>query len=243
MAKLIRSLLRHTLFKSSPNLVSLDDPYGAIARLLRGRTVRGILDAGASHGRVASRLQQAFPNATVYAFEPNPYYREVLQQRAAADPRFVPQYVALSDHDGEAQLQVTRSLGSTSLFAPAARLTGLNPQGAEVTARETVSLVTLDAWAAAQGDPPLELLKFDIQGGEAAALRGAQRTLRTSTLLVYTEVLFNPLYEGGALFGELDALLRDAGLVLYNIYKPKSDERGLLLWGNAIYVHADKLGL
>jgi len=87
------------------------------------------------------------------------------------------------------------------------------------------------------------LIKFDIQGGELKALQGATRLLKDSTLLIYTEVLFNPLYNDGAIFSEIDLFLRKHGFVLYDIYKPKYDSNSLLLWGNAIYFHADKIGI
>jgi hypothetical protein len=86
-------------------------------------------------------------------------------------------------------------------------------------------------------------MKFDIQGGELKALQGATRLLNNSTLLIYTEVLFNSLYDNGAIFSEIDLFLRKQGFVLHDIYKPKYDSNGLLLWGNAIYLHAEKIGV
>ena len=86
-------------------------------------------------------------------------------------------------------------------------------------------------------------MKFDIQGGEVNALKGATTMLQTSTMLVYVEVLFNPLYEGGAIFSDLDAQLRTVDFLLYNIYKPKVDKNGQLLYANAIYIHANRLSL
>ncbi|UCE49370.1 MAG: FkbM family methyltransferase, partial [Phycisphaerales bacterium] len=93
------------------------------------------------------------------------------------------------------------------------------------------------------GDLSIELIKLDIQGAELKALRGAARMLEDSTLIVYTEICFNPLYEGGALYGEIDLLLRDYGFGLYDIYKPKCDSRGLIMWANAIFVNLKRLGL
>lgn len=86
-------------------------------------------------------------------------------------------------------------------------------------------------------------MKFDIQGGELMALRGAAKVLSSTTLLVYTEILFNRLYEGGAIYSEVDQLLRSCGFFLYDIYKPKYGSRGELMQGNAIFVHGDRLGL
>jgi len=106
-----------------------------------------------------------------------------------------------------------------------------------------VELVTIDNWAQRNGDLSIELMKFDIQGGELKALRGAVRMLENSTLVVYAEISFNPLYEGGAVYSEIDLFLRDYGFGLYDMYKPKYNQRGLIMWANAIFVNAERLGL
>ena len=85
-------------------------------------------------------------------------------------------------------------------------------------------------------------MKFDIQDAELMALRGAQSTLSRSTLLVYTEIWFNSSYDGGALFWEVDQLLRECGFILYEIFQPKYHKSGSLFWGNAMYLHAGRMG-
>jgi len=67
--------------------------------------------------------------------------------------------------------------------------------------------VTLDEWTKRNGKIAIELLKFDIQDVELQALRGAVDVFQNSTVLVYTEILFNPLYEDGAVCCEIDPFL------------------------------------
>ncbi|MDT8404856.1 FkbM family methyltransferase [Sulfuriflexus sp.] len=243
MAKLFWSLMRKTAFKNKGNLVSLDDHYQVMAGLLKHQQVSGILDAGASTGRITGKFLKVFPKARAYAFEPQPMYRERLTRLAEQDSRIQPQFLALGEKQGSLELQITRSAGCTSLFKPSARMQAMYPDEAAVKETARVDVVTIDEWRAEQGNPGIEVMKFDIQGGELAALRGAPQTLRDSTLLVYTELLFNPLYEGGALYSEIDLCLREAGFMLYNLYKPKTDKNGMLMWSNAIFVHAERLGL
>ena len=243
MPNLFKSLLRQTVFQRYGSLVSLDKNYDAIARLLRGRSVTGILDAGASTGRISSRYLRMFPEAHAYAFEPQPVYRQQLTSLARTNSRFHPFFVALSDAVGALDLHITHSPGSTSLFKPSARMRSLYPAETVAENVERVPVTTIDTWAEEQGNPEIQLMKFDIQGAELRALRGATRTLRTSTLLVYTEILFNSLYEGGALFSELDLCLRESNFVLYNFFKPRSDSGGMLIQANAIYVHEQRLPL
>lgn len=238
--KLLEKCLRK-FRRGGGNLVSLDNPYQAIGRLLPRHRVHGILDAGASHGRVAYRLLRLFPEATVHAFEPQPIYRDVLTKQARQDVRFKPEFVALGDQETTLDLRITRSPGTTSLFSPSRLLRDAYPSETQIEKTLQVEVTTIDAWAARNAGASIELMKFDIQGGELMALQGAAKVLSSTTLLVYTEILFNRLYEGGAIYSEVDQFLRSCGFVLYDIYKPRYEGHGQLMWGNAIFVHGDRL--
>ena len=243
MANLFSSFTKKKLFGRGRNLVSFDDPFEVMPRLLKGHKVNGIIDAGASNGRISKRLLRKFPDAQVYAFEPNPLYAACLKQYAEEDCRFHPQFLALSDSDGRADLHITESPGNTSLLTPGKRLRDIDSDGSAIKADEEVELVTIDNWAKHNGDLSIEMMKFDIQGAELKALRGAARMLSSSTLIVYTEICFNPLYEDGTIYSEIDLFLCDYGFGLYDIYKPKYNSKGLIMWANAIFVNLKRLGL
>jgi FkbM family methyltransferase len=243
MSNRLSSFIKKSLLGKNKNLVSLDDPYHVMACFLKGTEVTGIIDAGASNGRISRRFLRNFPEAHVYGFEPNMLYAVTLQQYAKEDARFHPQFLALSDHEGTADLHITVSPGSTSLFTPGERLKKFDPHGVSAKSSKKVQVVTIDHWAKRNGNPAIQLMKFDIQGGELRALRGAVHVLQNSTFLVYTEILFNPLYKNGSIFCEIDLFLREYGFVLHDIYKPKYDRKGLLLWGNAIYLHSERLSI
>lgn len=239
MSNRVSSRLKKLFLGKDQNLVSLDDPYATIADLLGYVSVRGILDAGASNGHIAQRLLGLFPLATAYAFEPNPAYRPVLDNLAARDPRIRPQYVALSDHEGTENLFITESAGNTSLLAPNQTLQNLSPDGSQVRSVTPVEVLSLDAWAEKNGVKSIEVMKFDIQGGELKALHGATRMLQTHTRLVYTEVWFNPSYREGPVLSDIDLFLRDVGFLLQDFYRPKYGPSRRLLWANALYIKAD----
>ncbi len=243
MANWLGSSIKKKLLGKNKNLVSLDEPYAVMTRLLENHRVTGIIDAGASDGPISKRLLKRFPTAHVYAFEPNPFYSETLQQYAQEEPRFHPQFLALSDHDGTADLHVTESPGNTSLFTPGKRLKKIDPYGASVKKMEKIQVATIDEWAKRNGDPAIQLMKFDIQAGELKALRGAVHVLQNSTCLIYTEIWFNPLYNEGAIYSQIDLFLREHGFVLYDMFKPKYNPSGLIMWGNAIFLDVQKLGM
>jgi len=243
MAKLFKELVRRTVLAKYDNLTALDDPYLVLARLLKGVDVTGILDAGASDGRVTRKLLRRFPRATAYAFEANPLYRAALEQLAAEDSRVHPLMAALSDVRGTIDLNIAESPGVTSLFQPSERFRRMHPDETEICKVQRVETVPIDDWIRESGVSAVELMKFDIQGAELRAMKGGEKTLTESTLVVYTEVFFNPMYEGGAVFSEIDLFLRSCGFMLYNLYKTRADAKGMLDQANAVYVKAAELGL
>lgn len=243
MGKPLRSLIRNTLFRDQGNLVSLDDAFVTMKRLLNGHVVSDILDAGASDGRISRKMLRQFPNARSWLFEPHPAYRERLEQLHRENPRYNPQFLALSDSPGTIDFFDMPRLGETSRFAPSERLIQYLAHASSPSTKTTVPAVRLDDWHAENGRPPIQVMKYDIQAGELLAMRGATQILESSVLLVYTEVYFNPMYEGGALFGEVDQFLRERGFVLYNLYGLRSDKNDMLAWGNAIFVHAQRMKL
>jgi FkbM family methyltransferase len=243
VASLLSTGLKKKILGKDQNLISLEEPYEVMRHLLKNHSVTGILDAGASRGHISERMLNKFPAAHVYAFEPQPMYKKRLEQYAQRENRFHPQFAALSDHEGTAELHVTESAGNTSLLNPTQTLQQIDPAGSAIKETVSVPLVTIDQWAGRNGDLAIQVMKFDIQGYELNALKGAVNTLANSTLIVYTEVWFNPVYEGGALLGDIDQFLRERGFLLYDIYKPKYNPNGLIQWANAMFVHAGRLGL
>ncbi len=114
-----------------------------------------------------------------------------------------------------------------------------------VVNRRPVTTHRLDDLAEVEG---ADFLKIDAQGGEAAILAGAPRTLARA-LAVEIEVMFLPLYSGQALFADLDIALRAAGFVFHTFLQAgrrtfapmrigDDPDKGLnqVLWADAVYV-------
>ncbi len=241
MANQLSRWIKKKLLGTNNNLITLNDPYMIIKELLKNTEISSILDAGASNGRISQRLLKIFPKANIYAFEPNPLYRQTLETFAQEDSRFHPQYLALSGYEGSAELFITESPGNTSLFSPGDRLKEIDPDGSTIKQKQDVDIVTIDQWAKRNNNVTIQLMKFDIQGAELQALQGAIKVLQKSTYTVYTEVVFNSLYTGGALFSEIDLFFRKQGFILYDLYKPKYNQNDQIMWANALYVDPGKL--
>jgi len=105
---------------------------------------------------------------------------------------------------------------------------------------EEVSTSRLDDVLAGEG--AIDFLKLDIQGFELPTLQHAAQVL-ARTNVVHCEVSFAPIYDGQALFSEIETLLRAAGFWLLDFSSlcryPSVDaarSRDRLGWGDAVFV-------
>ena len=106
---------------------------------------------------------------------------------------------------------------------------------------EEVATSRLDDVLADAG--PVDFLKLDIQGFELPVLLHATQVL-ARTNVVHCEVSFAPIYQGQALFSEIESLLRGAGFYLLDFSSlcryPSAGSgqrsRDRLGWGDAVFV-------
>lgn len=206
------------------------DPFVVQEHLLAGHECRRIFDVGAYRGDVAARYAALFPAAEIYAFEPFPASYELLTNRFVNNARMHLINAAVSSESGESTFHVNQNPATNSLL----------PADHEpvVTMKQiTVPTLTLDDFRDSQGMESPEILKFDIQGNELKALQGAVRTLNDNgPLLIYTEVLFAPLYKNCALFSDLVNFLGDHGYRLFNLFSLHHAASGQLEFGDALFI-------
>ena len=173
---------------------------------------RTILDIGASHGQFAREALWRFPDVVVHAFEPIPEcFQEVLALQATC-PRLHVINAALSDHEGTAELRLSRFRDSSSLQDMLPAHVEAWPH-TEVEARIPVTLRRLDGMASELELVPPIMAKLDVQGHELAVIRGGRETLaRCDRLMI--ECSFRSLYAGQPSFSEIYEAAASMGLVL-----------------------------
>lgn len=150
-----------------------------------------VIDAGAHVGYFAERAAQLVgPHGLVFCFEPESENFERLVVRLQS--RIVAYDVALSDRDGTATLHIhSLGSGSHSLCWPC-------PGGAS----KVVATRRLDSF---QWPVPIHAMKIDVEGSEAALLRGAMDLLRRDHPRIAMEV------HSEALYAEVRELLEPLG--------------------------------
>lgn len=155
--------------------------FAGLARLItHGCTAH---DVGGNIGLYARFMTQAFGAAKVITFEPMSANKALLAENirvGKCEDRITLVPVALSDHAGEALLQIDVVQSGSAALDEVTH--GKPSEGHEhyglPAQTETVPVRRLDDLVASGEVPPPNFIKVDIEGAEAMYLRGAAETIR-----------------------------------------------------------------
>jgi FkbM family methyltransferase len=192
-----------------------------------------ILDVGAHHGQFALLARRRYPTAVLYCIEPLPEAGVRLRRVLASDESAVVMDVAAADRAGEADFYVSRSSDSSSLLPITGKYMAAFP-GTEGVAVTRVRTVPLDDVIDCGSLRRPTLLKIDVQGGELAVLRGAERLLLCIDE-VFVECFFVELYEGQPLIDDVINHLYGRGFRLAGIYSLVRDDEDRCLQADLLF--------
>jgi FkbM family methyltransferase len=217
------------------------DPIEDIVRLTLERPIKTIVDGGAYVGAFSKSMTLAFPEAIIHAFEPTPASYDLLTVGTSMLPRIRRHRNALG-----AQHAISKFYANSSPLTNSLRQSSEDGHKYFVDlvkgeAEVQVEVVALSDFAQAHHINSFDVVKLDLQGNEHEALRGmGELLMRTQVALI--EVQFVSLYEGAPLFCDIELLMRDKGLVLYQFYElVRSPRDGRLLYGDALFISSDLL--
>lgn len=181
------------------------------------RTV--IVDVGANPAEpVVYSDMLAAGTLDLVGFEPGPQAFATLQQTKGPHET----YFANAVGDGRTRDLLLRAHSTmTSFFEnhpPAWTFLGRFRPAMQVTQRARLNTKALDQIAEL---PEYDLLKIDIQGGEAIVFDGARRTL-AAAVAVITELRYYQLYKDEPMLGGLDTMLRGLGFALHKLLPIKA---------------------
>jgi FkbM family methyltransferase len=209
-----------------------------LARLIRERETPMIIDVGANAGQWLTAIKRTFPNARVLCFEPDSRAFAQLRNTAANLSSVECVQCALGHEPG--RLQFFRNVNSvTSSLLPTAAATSDLPyiEALQPLDQVEVEVRTLSSELARRGLDRVDLLKTDCQGFDLRVLQGAAAEIERGDIhLITTEVLFHREYENQSWFYETMPWLLERGFFLVGIYGVMHDERGRMLFGDALFV-------
>lgn len=193
-----------------------------------------VIDVGAASGIVSKLLFKAFPNATIYAFEPIPGTFELLKKESQGCSGIEIRNMALGNDVKSLDIHLAARITSSSLLDIKKNLD--NDFWAKNLKEEgvvSVSMSKLDLEIPA--DKMVNILKMDVQGFELEVLRGAVQTL-IRTAIVLVEMQNHDLYVGAPRYYDIDLFLRDQSFELYDMIPSIRQDRKIYEW-DAIYVN------
>lgn len=217
------------------------EPYLDIARLSAGwrHPIKVFFDVGANIGQTALPALGVFPDADIFAFEPN---RSVFDKLCAASqsPRLHPQQMALSDKTGEATFYEFGDRDNANVMGG---LTANAPfsvrHNIPSTSHTIVSCSTIDAFCTLHGIKQIDVLKVDVEGFELSVLKGGERMFSERRIrfvyLEFNDLLQRPGVAGGALMPIAEFLQRN-GLCFIGTYTDFiNDSNELFVCANALF--------
>ena len=193
---------------------SIEDVIGGLADL----PFINIVDVGANPlAGIKAPYQILIDNslASLVGFEPDATVFDELQGIKGPRQRYLP----LAVGDGKRhQLRMCQMSGMNSLLAPnfdLLNLLHLHGPWAQVETLVDVETRRLDDIAEIEA---MDYLKIDIQGAELLVFENATEKLK-DCLVVHTEAMFVPMYEGQPLFSEQELFLRRFGLQVHKFFE------------------------
>lgn len=166
------------------------------------------LDLGANIGLFSFYVHWQRPDVTIHAFEPHPVNYACLETscRENGAGQVHPHPVAIGDQVGSLDLFFDESdSGGHSIHRESLK------NNLQQTRSARIPVHTLDQYGPLQSLPRIDVIKIDIQGGEAAALRGALGMLRRHRPTLLMECDYPSLLEARS--GEsVIAALKSTGL-------------------------------
>lgn len=173
----------------------------------QGRVPGTVIDVGAHVGEFAVASAKLFPKVRVYSFEPVPQSFEKLQKNVSRLNHVTVYPLALGDREGEITLRVNADSQQSSALSLAKARRDAFPDAWETHLIE-VKVSTLDRVFADVAFQDPVLLKLDVQGYEAQAIRGGTETLQRVDCVI-VEASFRPTYEGELLFMDLVRMMEE----------------------------------
>lgn len=187
------------------------------AALLNRLGVGLLLDVGANVGQTGLAFRAGGYTGRMISFEPIAENFARLAQRAAGDPLWEVQNLALGQEEGPAPIGVSQNRVSSSLLPASDALVEIHAP-VRYERQEMVDVVRLDRFLRGSGQADGNIhLKIDTQGFERAVIAGADAVLdRIGTIRM--EVAVTEVYTGETTVAPMIGVMEDLGYLLIDAW-------------------------
>ena len=193
--------------------------------------IRSIVTVGAHMGYEVTPMLRTYKNVKFRLFEASPRYTDRLKRRFSGTKRVQVFECAVSNLDGDLTFHETNLEGSGSLLEIGEL--GAKSYGMEKAGSYTVPARRLDSHAKEHGylNERVDCLWIDVQGAELTVLEGASALLENVRSVFIEVSVLNPLYQGGALLADIQAMLSLHDMTMLSLGVDPSNGTG-----NALFV-------
>jgi len=197
--------------------------------------VKTILDVGANVGQYSEEVIRHGFKGEIHSFEPISEVFQRLLKKTQRHLNWTAYNLGAGNKEEEIAMNISENFVSSSILKVGKASLSAEPT-TRITHQEKIKITTLDSFFQSKDLKGEILLKLDIQGYEMEALRGAIKSL-PQIKLIQTELSFTDLYEGGPLFDEVIAFLREQGYGVFAIIPGFRDESsGRMLQADGFFV-------
>ena len=243
---LLKRLINGTLGLAGLRLVRNAPPATtaadvALRQMLSQLGITMVFDVGAHIGEYAARLRHIGYRGRIISFEPQAAAFAVLANKAIRDRSWNAERLALGNHVGKQELNISANSVSSSFLRVAAEMVEIET-GLAQTKSETVPVTTLDhVQHRFVGPSDRVFLKIDAQGYELNILSGGD-TFLTRCRAAQIEMALFPSYHEQKSLIEMIGFMHERGFRLVNLERVFWDDRtGYLIEVDGMFVRADDL--
>lgn len=204
-----------------------------VGKYFRNEDIRVILDIGSRDLDQSIEFNRIYKLAKIFAFECSPEQYKICLAKSKDYTNIKVSGKAVHEIDGGCDFYCIDTIkhnnyGASSLFETSGKYDSIEilPQY-----KIDIECTRLDTFCKENGINNIDLIWIDIQGAELYAFKGLGNLIY-NVKAINTEIIFQEIYTGNALFGELDKYLSEHGFILINKHNEIEN-----WWGDAIYIN------
>ncbi|GAB2597643.1 FkbM family methyltransferase [Spirosoma areae] len=199
--------------------------------------IKTILDIGANTGQSVITFHNAFPKATIHAFEPLPDCFKELSRNVAGLSGIMLHNIAIGDQVGNITFEENEYSASSSVLS----MTDQHISNFPFTKNRKQTAVRVEMLDTLLETVPLYenmLIKIDVQGYEKHVILGGRKVISQAKVLI-VETSFETLYNGQPLFDEIYKIIQSMGFQYIGAFDQLiSPQSNKILQQDAIFIRA-----